>query len=236
MVIVLRLISLASARAPKTSGNRVAKFIALVSASEDSDSSWSLTLLTSRASVMSPATSVNASADSQAQPSASPTAGMSSAHHSLVVRILRNSALISRPIRRYLRSRPGRAAAAVPVPAAAVPPAAAPAAVRSAGPSPPAGCPAAEAARVAAGSAVPSRPGRAGRCVPGLLLLVALLGIALLRRVLLLGRLVAGLGLEALRRHLVAGLLGRLLVTGLLVAPAAAARAGRNHRPAGRGP
>src|SRR5262245_23127480 len=55
---------------------------------------------------------------------ASATVGISSAHHILTVRILRNSAEMSRPIRRYLPNRHPAAARA------AGPPAAGPAAAR----------------------------------------------------------------------------------------------------------
>src|SRR5690349_12115341 len=98
--MVLRLSSLASARPPKTIGNTVAMFMLLVSAMDDQDSLSSGMFSSLMMSLLAASliTLLISAAQPQAQPRASRIAGMSSAHHSLVVRILRNSALISRSI------------------------------------------------------------------------------------------------------------------------------------------
>src|SRR5690348_14609019 len=120
VVMVLRLISLARASAPNTIGKIVAMFMLLVSAMADQDS-WSIGTWNSRTTSLSVASLIRLviTADQpQAQPRASRIAGISSAHHSRVVRILRNSALISMPISPDLRTRRDPAAGS---PAAASP-------------------------------------------------------------------------------------------------------------------
>src|SRR3954447_22643025 len=113
--MVRRLISLDSASAPNTIGKMALMLTVRAKISVDHgrllkfSRSWDTTTLLLIESSRAPIRRLPPTLHS----AASAAVGINSAHHILVVRILRNSAEMSRPIRRYLPNR-RRAAAAGP--------------------------------------------------------------------------------------------------------------------------